>query len=314
MFCQAGFLLYLRIKTRRFYLFKSNELGLVRVDCSNMFGLNFFVYSAQSRKTNNASSRPIIVAITDLACKDFKEVIGRPYLPWQIFLFGTRFIVALDATWSFFWVCVVHCATIKYRSPVSGTLFGRTLIPRSLSYAMNTSMILAVVWPITSMEYSEVVARISIITKALEQSASSYSSGHSFVSDLVITLIPASTVLVNMAYIPCLIVVIKSMYHRGLTPTRLEDDLTGKPTEGKTDKTIRGNTRDINQRNAVVLLAVFAYVSTLVHVPVLIWSVGGKLVLKLSARISPLVSSCALQFSFFFFFFSDDIYEPPLCK
>ncbi|KAG0140956.1 hypothetical protein CROQUDRAFT_52482 [Cronartium quercuum f. sp. fusiforme G11] len=261
MFCQAACLLYLQVKTRRFYLFKSNELGLVQVNCSNMCGLNFFVYSA--------------LAVVDLASKDFKEVIGRPYRSWQIFLFGTRFIVALDTTWSFFWVCVVHCATIKCRSPVSGTPLGRSLIPRSISYAMNISVILAVVWPIGEL-YSKVVKKISIVTNLLKTSASSYCLDTYITSDLWIKFIPASSVLVHQAYIPCLIGVVKSMCHRGLIPAGLSDDFQGKSAEAMTIRSICKKEVNVDQKNAVVLLALFAYVSTLVHVPVLIWSVGGN--------------------------------------
>lgn len=69
------------------------------------------------------------------------------------------------------------------------------------------------------------------------------------------------------------------MYHRAMIPTRLSltDEYDQKSAEDAMASPTRENERHTQQRDATVLHALFAYLSTLVHLPVLIWSVSGML-------------------------------------
>ncbi|KAH9823261.1 hypothetical protein DFH28DRAFT_354108 [Melampsora americana] len=212
MLCQSASLIFLRIMSHRFYLFKVNELGLIQVDCSNLCSIGYFTYSA--------------LTLVDMISKQL--LVGHRYQAWQIFLFGTKFIVALDTSWGayvlcykgrmlrkkirisdfvivifsivFLWVCVCHTSSLKWRSSTSQTEFGKTIIPRSVPWALNASVLVARLWPAISIvwiftiaiqEYSRMDDIVRPVTEALLHSASSYSPDTYNASKLWIILLPS---------------------------------------------------------------------------------------------------------------------------
>ncbi|EGG12408.1 uncharacterized protein MELLADRAFT_101729 [Melampsora larici-populina 98AG31] len=267
MLCQSASLMFFRIMSRRFYLFKLNELGLVQVDCSNLCSIGYLIYSVLLSLSN-------LVTLVDMISKQLSA--GR-YQTWQIFLFGTKFIVALDASWGFLWVVVCHCATLKWRSPTSQTEFGKTIIPRSVPWALHAAVLGARLWPATIQEYSRMDDIVRPVIEALLNSALTYSPDTYSASKLWMILLPSIHALPHLAYIPCLMILLRGMYNGPAKPAMKRDEELGASSQTLQRSMSQMNESITPQRDATVLHALVFYTSILVHLPVLIWAsvVGG---------------------------------------
>ncbi|KAG0146967.1 hypothetical protein CROQUDRAFT_495234 [Cronartium quercuum f. sp. fusiforme G11] len=81
---QAVHILYLRIKAHRFYVFRLNTLGLIKIEIINISTCGYLIYC--------------VLTITD---RIFREVVWAGFHDQsrQIVLFGTKFIVLLACGW-----------------------------------------------------------------------------------------------------------------------------------------------------------------------------------------------------------------------
>lgn len=295
MLCQSASLIYFRMMSHRFYLFKLNELGLVQGDCSNLCSIGYLIYS--------------VLTLVDMISKQL--LAGHRYQAWQIFLFGTKFIVALDTSWVFLWVCVCHCASLKWRSSTSQTEVGRTIIPRYLPWTLHALLLgarlgsaISIIWifAIAIQEYSLMEDIVRPVTEALLHAASSYSPDTYNASNLWMILLPSNQALSHLnitsrlirigislylcaggilclAYIPFLTILLRGMYSGPALPAMKRDEELGASSQTAQRIISRMNESITPQRDATVLHALLAYISTLVHLPVLIWAISPKSVL-----------------------------------
>ncbi|KAG0141710.1 hypothetical protein CROQUDRAFT_663433, partial [Cronartium quercuum f. sp. fusiforme G11] len=184
LFCQAANLLYLRIKTNRFYFLKINRLGLINMEVINMNTLGYLIYSG--------------LAIAD---RIFREIVlaGHHNQSGQIFLFCIKFLVALVGAWLVWWVCVCHCVLLKWGDSMGDPTRPKTSKARIAAWMVNMCALALALWPFVPLIWAFsimnsqyiMIANVGDATiRKLLRSASSYSPATYTKVPLLLELIP----------------------------------------------------------------------------------------------------------------------------
>lgn len=203
IFLQSVYVLYLRVKAKKFYFFKANSLGLLQLDRANHMAICECLYSRAS--------------IAEQVCRD-RAVSGDLHLGWASFLLGTKYMFASLCIIVFQWLCVSNCAVTEWRSMEAHQSRDRHFMPRIVAWMLHiwlASTIVGIIVPLiwTARGLFIECHQINIIVKhvihALLNAASTFSPQQFKPADLSVKLLPLNAVsphavlLLRYSYIQC---------------------------------------------------------------------------------------------------------------
>ncbi|CAH7686248.1 expressed protein [Phakopsora pachyrhizi] len=196
MWFQSFYLLYVRIKTRKFRFITVTRFGLWRLDVPNMGALTYFIYP------------PLVLA--DLLLQH-KIDNGERDLTNKIPLFGGKFLVIISAAWGFLWVCACQCVSIFFDEKWSSAPQERNRahrLPRYVIITMNTLFVVVMTWIIpvelallckSNREYDKIREILRHVVSSLRELAVNYKSETYRPEFLFLTLLPARQIFVHEA-------------------------------------------------------------------------------------------------------------------
>ncbi|KAH9818424.1 hypothetical protein DFH28DRAFT_1106015 [Melampsora americana] len=141
VFLQAVYVIYIRLKTKRFYFFKFNTLGLLQLDRANHMAICEGMFSAAS--------------IAEQLCRD-RAVIGHLHAGWATFFIGAKFMFAFVCIMLTFvihvpgsvfqWLCVCNCALLEWKPMEAHPTREEYFMPRILAWILHVWLAVTILW------------------------------------------------------------------------------------------------------------------------------------------------------------------------
>ncbi|KAH9822671.1 hypothetical protein DFH28DRAFT_949399 [Melampsora americana] len=258
-------IIYIRIKTKKFYFFKLNSLGLIKLDGLNHACVGYVLIST--------------VASLDIVSREI-ALTGYFDQAWPDFILSIRSTFVSMVSWAFLWLCFCHCAILNF-DPFEGKNSGQeTLISPRWVMISNGCFLVMLFWlgvPViwssfqTSLRFYRIETTTSLIIDVLKKLAPTYSqSDYDYIQVLSVVAPLQSTsieldhvihylhltlllylidaVLLCLAYPPVLITTIRSFHKYN----KLSDSVKEK-----------------NQQ--IYWRGIIAFFTTLAHLPLNIW-------------------------------------------
>ncbi|EGF99052.1 uncharacterized protein MELLADRAFT_73466 [Melampsora larici-populina 98AG31] len=174
-----------RVKTKTFYLFKLNTLGLIKFDGANH---GCVAYSFCS-----------MAMLIDIICTEM-SLLGWISRRVVIFIFATRSVLVGVCAWAFLWLCICHYAAVKF-DPLKSQRPGKEkLISPVIIWSMNLAFLAVMFGPFIPMywasfsidsEFVYITKHLSPILQNLSEAGSTYSPTTYNKLNLFKILIPA---------------------------------------------------------------------------------------------------------------------------
>ncbi|KAH9821107.1 hypothetical protein DFH28DRAFT_951476 [Melampsora americana] len=131
----AGYIIYLRLKTKNLYIVRFNALGLIQLDRGFHCTSIYFIHCA--------------VAVLDWIFKDF-VLVGHSDQTWSNLIIGLKSTLLLCNSWAFLWMCVCHCALVKW-GPIGNADQTSYKIPYKMAWVLNAYFLLILISTIVSI-------------------------------------------------------------------------------------------------------------------------------------------------------------------
>ncbi|KAH9815761.1 hypothetical protein DFH28DRAFT_1163183 [Melampsora americana] len=248
------------------------------------------------RQTNTVQLNT--VAIADLLLLDLANA-GMRDLSGEITLFGCKYVLIVGNAWFFLWVCACQCATLICESGAGeGSVAGRRIHP-IIRIAMNTALLTAIVLPVPfviyfytriNLEYNMSKSILGDVLLRLRTKAATATPQNYNRMELLATIAPARKLqplahkmatytrsgimvylleltILSVVYVPLLAFSLGRLYARSVSQKKLTQAASG----GEAAENISKMGRKIReQRRRLVTHALMTYVTTCLHVPIII--------------------------------------------
>ncbi|KAG0149629.1 hypothetical protein CROQUDRAFT_669139 [Cronartium quercuum f. sp. fusiforme G11] len=290
MFLQSCHLLYVRFQTRAFRSPTFNSLGLLDIDVTNAAAVGYILYT--------------LLVILDVILRT-ATLAGHLDQSGQIILCGCNFIIILESSCAYIWVCTCQCALLKWDSAPGDRRIGKTQMPLIVRRAINIVGLCITLVPIpvilwayiqANYEYLIIKQILLPIRDDLLAAAPLYSPQTFNLSQLFLVLVPGFryrphydliayyvragnifyTVFATflcVIYIPMLIFSLRCLSRRALWATRQES--TQPKFNEESQKRIRSEIERVRkQRHKLIYHAAITYATILVPILVVTWELS----------------------------------------
>ncbi|KAH9811130.1 hypothetical protein DFH28DRAFT_901368 [Melampsora americana] len=266
MFLQTVHLLYIRIKTRKFYIIGLNTLNLIKIDSANHLTVGYLLYSTLS--------------IINLVWRDLS--IGGYISPIPSdFIEATKSLVSLTFSWMFLWICISHSILVKWKPLEEHPLEKARHMSAKSVWFLNGGFLVTILWPFVPVirssfqlvaEETRIIEILTPIIKTLHESVHTSSQTNQNTLGLLGILSPAREVFnhTNALVLQFRIVIFCYLISASILclayPPILVHMFKGLQRSGDVSASCK------SQRGSVMLHSFLAYISTLWNVPILIWT------------------------------------------